>query len=176
MLPLTVDRKKCHFLHRQPALNETIAMCFASFIRRNFTSALGSAILVLVGGTCCLPADAQTRDVRVAGLGIRKCSEWQQWKQQSNGEVRAMALEWASGFISGHNVYGRNASEPVSSVVAESAVLATLLDSYCQKNPESRILSGVMEITQSLGGMKTLVTPKKPAAPPSGENKAPRES
>ena len=134
------------------------------------------AAVLLLGGFASLPASAQNRDVRVGGLGIRKCGEWQQWKQQNNGEVRALALEWAAGFIAGHNVYGRNGGEPVNSVVAESAVLATLLDSYCQKNPDNRILSGVMEINQSLGGMKTQVAPKKPAAPPSGENKTPRES
>ena len=135
------------------------------------------AALLLATSIYAPAASAQNRDVRVGGLGIRKCAEWQQWKQQNNGEVRAMALEWAAGFIAGHNVYGRSGAEPVNSVVAESAVLATLLDSYCQKNPEQRILSGVMEINQSLGGMKTQVAPKKPTSPPpASENKAPRES
>ncbi|WP_371325109.1 hypothetical protein VX159_06220 [Dechloromonas sp. ZY10] len=142
-----------------------------------FPAAALLAALLLASGIFGPAANAQSRDVRVGGLGIRKCVEWQQWKQQNNGEVRALALEWAAGFIAGHNVYGRNGGEPVNSVVAESAVLATLLDSYCQKNPEQRILSGVMEITQSLGGMKTQVAPKKPASPPpASENKVPRES
>ena len=135
-----------------------------------------AALLILASALAAPGAGAQQRDVRVSGLGIRKCAEWQQWKQQNNGEVRAMALEWATGFIAGHNVYGRNGNEPANSVVAESTVLATLLDSYCQKHPDNRILSGVIDINQSLGGVKTQVAPKKPTAPPAGENKAPRES
>lgn len=107
-------------------------------------------------------ASAQTRDVKLSGMGIRKCSEWQHWKESRNTEARAMVLEWAQGFISGHNVYARAGTETASPVIANSSVLIPLLDSYCQKNPEDRILSGVIEITQSLGGAKVNLAPKTP--------------
>ena len=116
---------------------------------------------------------AQSRDVKLSGMGIRKCSEWQQWKTAGNTESRAMALEWAQGFIAGHNVYARTGTAAASPVVASVSVLIPLLDSYCQKNPEERILSGVIEITQSLGGAKVNVAPKKTPAPnPRPENKS----
>lgn len=105
-------------------------------------------------------AQTATRDVKVAGMGLRKCSEWQQWKDGKNGEARALALEWAEGFISGHNVYARRGNEPMSSVVADTKVLIPLLDSYCQKSPENRILNGVIEITQSLGGARINLSPR----------------
>jgi hypothetical protein len=121
------------------------------------------------------PADsvlAQSRDVKLSGMGIRKCSEWQQWKTAGNTESRAMVLEWAQGFIAGHNVYARSSTAAVSPVVASVSVLIPLLDSYCQKNPEERILSGVIEITQSLGGAKVKLAPKAaPAQNPRPENK-----
>jgi hypothetical protein len=118
-------------------------------------------MLVLVFSTFG-SAQVLAKDVKVSGMGIRKCSEWQQWKDARNGEARAMALEWAHGFIAGHNVYARTGTEAASSVVADAKVLVPLLDSYCQKNPESRILSGVVAITQSLGGAKINLTPKAP--------------
>lgn len=117
-------------------------------------------------------AQAQSRDVKLSGMGIRKCSEWQQWKAAGNTESRAMALEWAQGFIAGHNVYARTGTAAASPVVASVSVLVPLLDSYCQKNPEERILSGVIEITQSLGGAKVNVAPKAAPVPnPRPENK-----
>lgn len=105
---------------------------------------------------------AQTRDVKLSGMGTRKCSEWQHWKESRNTEARAMVLEWAQGFISGHNVYARAGNETASPVIANASVLIPLLDSYCQKKPEDRILSGVVEITQSLGGAKINLSPKTP--------------
>jgi hypothetical protein len=105
-------------------------------------------------------ADAQSREVKLSGMGVRKCSEWQQWKESRNNESRAMALEWAQGFIAGHNVYARSGT--ASPVVANVSVLIPLLDAYCQKNPGERILVGVAEITKELGGSKVDLTPKAP--------------
>jgi hypothetical protein len=116
------------------------------------------------------------RDVKLSGMGIRKCAEWQQWKEDKQGEPRAMALEWTQGFIAGHNVYARSGTEAAASVVADTKVLIPLLDNYCQKNPDSRIFSAVIEITQSLGGAKVNLSPKavpqqNPTPPRSGSKK-----
>jgi hypothetical protein len=130
--------------------------------------ALALALLAATIGN----VQAQSRDVKLAGMGIRKCSEWQEWKAAGNAESRALALEWAQGFIAGHNVYARSGTTAASPVVASVSVLIPLLDSYCQKNPEERILSGVIEITTSLGGAKVNVTPKATPTPnPRPENK-----
>lgn len=40
-------------------------------------------------------AQSSTKEVKISGMGIRKCAEWQQWKEVRNGEARAMVLEWA---------------------------------------------------------------------------------
>lgn len=116
------------------------------------------ALLAALLSAMSLPALG--KDIRISGFGTRKCSEWQEWKTAQNGEARAMAVEWANGFIAGHNVYARNGSEPASSVVADAKTLAALLDNYCQKNPDGRILTGVIDITQSLGGAKISIAPK----------------
>ena len=115
------------------------------------------------------PGSAQTTtttEVKLSGMGIRKCAEWLQWKESRNGEARAMTLEWAQGFIAGHNVYIRSGASPV---IADSKVLLPLIDNYCGKNPEAPILSVIIQITQSLGGTKILVEPKAPT-PPSPQN------
>lgn len=117
--------------------------------------------LVAAGLLTTTPA-ALAKDVRLTGLGTRKCTEWQEWKTAQNGEARAMTIEWANGFISGHNIYARIGKEPANSVIADAKTLATLLDNYCQKNPESRIFNGVIDITQSLGGAKLNIAPKAP--------------
>ena len=103
-------------------------------------TALALALLFSISGN----AQAQSKDVKLTGMGVRKCTEWRQWKETKNDESRAMALEWAQGFISGHNVYARTGSATASPVVASVSVLIPLLDSYCQKNPDERILSGVV--------------------------------
>jgi len=119
-----------------------------------------SVLALLLLAVASAGTQAQTRDVKLSGMGIRKCSEWLQWKESRNTEARAMVLEWAQGFISGHNVYARAGTEMASPVIANASVLIPLLDSYCQKKPEDRILSGVVEITQSLGGAKVNLAPK----------------
>jgi hypothetical protein len=130
-------------------------------------------LLVLTFGS----SQAMARDVKVSGMGVRKCAEWQKWKEEKSGEPRAMVLEWTQGFIAGHNVYARSGTEAANSVVADTKVLIPLLDSYCQKNPEVRILSGVVEITQSLGGAKINLAPKtQPSQPPRKQNKGEFES
>lgn len=108
-------------------------------------------------------AFAQTRDVKVTGAGVQKCTEWQQWKEAKNGEARALVIEWVRGFMSGHNFYARVGNQPAGSVVADAKVLVPLLDAYCQKNPDHPIFTAVLEITQSLGGARFDVAPAKPA-------------
>jgi hypothetical protein len=142
-------------------------------IHRQRNAATPAAIvLMLLLASSPEGAEAQSRDVKLSGMGVRKCSEWQQWKESGNNESRAMALEWTQGFIAGHNVYGRTGTTVASPVVAGVSVLIPLLDAYCQKNPGERILSGVIEITTSLGGAKVNVTPKTAPAP--APNPAPR--
>jgi len=123
------------------------------------------------------------RDVRLSGMGVRKCSDWLGWKTAGNGEARAMTVEWMQGFFAGHNVYART-NEAQPSVFADARTLATLLDNYCQKRPDDRIIAGVLDITQGLGGAKVNIGPSKPAAPaapgapanPPEAAKPPRES
>jgi hypothetical protein len=105
---------------------------------------------------------AEAQNVQVSGMGVRKCSEWQQWKEAQKGEARASVLEWAQGFIAGHNVYARGGNQQANSVVASNEILIPLLDIYCQKNPDTRIFTGVIEIIQNLGGRKINITPKQP--------------
>ncbi len=124
--------------------------------------ALVAALLVVIPVADAAP---ESKEVKLSGMGVRKCSDWLQWKEAQNLESRAMTLEWAQGFMAGHNVYARGAGGSSGSVVAGVAVLIPLLDAYCQKNPGERILAGVIEITKELGGTKVDLTPKSPAAP-----------
>lgn len=136
------------------------------------TPAIALAFLLLP-----LSTDTMAAEIRVSGAGIRKCSEWQQWKDDKNGEARAMMIEWAYGFIAGHNVYAPKGYPQANSVVVDAKILIPLLDAYCQKSPDNRILSGVMEITQSLGGARLNMSPNTapPSAPPSAPKPDPKK-
>lgn len=136
-----------------------------------------SALSVIAAIAFVGHADAWGRDVKVSGMGIRKCSDWNQWKDDKNGEARAMTIEWANGFFAGHNVYAPKGYEQATSVVADAKVLVPLLDAYCQKNPDNRILNGVIEIAQSLGGARINFSSKPPApSAPRPDAKKERES
>ena len=122
-------------------------------------SLVHATLLVLLTG-----GEAVAAEVRVSGMGVRQCSEWTQWKDENKGEVRALTLEWAQGFMAGHNVYARVGNQQVNSVVADLKVLSPLIDAYCQRNPQARVLAAVIEITQGLGGAKVNLAPKAPPA------------
>jgi hypothetical protein len=105
-------------------------------------------------------SSVHARDIKATGIGVQACSNWNAWKAAKNGELRAMALEWSFGMIAGHNVYSPTTSENPASVVVDSKVLTALLDSFCEKYPEQRLLSAVLDIVQSLGGAKMSAAPK----------------
>ncbi len=132
-----------------------------------------SATLLLTAFPASAQTPPQTKDIRLSGIGMRKCSEWGEWKDKGNGEARATTVEWAQGFMAGHNLYAR-----ANSVVADNKILLPLLDAYCDKNPTQRIFNGIIEITQSLGGAKVNITPKSttPSENPRPDSKGPRES
>ena len=142
---------------------------------KTFSQRVSRRTLLLFGLLLVAPP-LLARDVKVSGLGVRKCSEWQQWKTDNNGEARALMLEWAQGFITAHNIYARVGNEQASSVVANSNILAPLLDSYCQKNPEQRLLSGIIEITTSLGGARVTLSPRTTPQNPRPDPRKERES
>lgn len=124
---------------------------------------------------------AQSKEVTLSGMGVRKCVEWQSWKEAKDNDSRARALEWAQGFLAGHNVYARTGSGAATPVIASITVLVPLLDAFCQKNPDERILSGIVAITRELGGAKLDLTPKSspppsPAPVPQKDGKGRQES
>jgi hypothetical protein len=147
-----------------------------AMIRRPL-AALALAAAVALPLAAPTEAVAQTRDIRVSGMGVRKCSEWTQWKTEQKGEQRATAIEWAQGFIAGHNIYARINNQPAASVVADSRILLPLLDTYCQQYPDNRLFSGMLEIIANLGGARINLAPKAPTKPnPAPEKKGPQES
>lgn len=136
---------------------------------------------MVAGMLLAAPTDAawaQSREIKLSGMGIRKCTEWQGWKEAKNNESRALVLEWAQGFLAGHNVYARTGGGAATPVVASVTVLIPLLDAYCQKNPDERILAGVVAITRELGGVKVDLTPgpAAPASPAPRDGKGRQES
>lgn len=104
------------------------------------------------------------KDAKVSGLGLQSCATWASWKLSKSGELRAMTIEWAHGFIAGHNIYSAVTNDSQNSVVVDSKILTALLDSFCEKYPEQRVLNAVADIVQSLGGAKINVAPKVPGA------------
>lgn len=137
---------------------------FSLATRRSKLISSVSMLVFLLSALAAVPA--QARDIRLTGPGSRPCSEWLDWKTNMKGEPRAMAIAWAQGFISAHNVYARNGAEPASSVVAEATTLATLLDNYCQKTPDARLINGVADIVRSLGGASVNFAPRTAAPSP----------
>jgi hypothetical protein len=102
---------------------------------------------------------SSAREIDIEGIGIRKCFEWNSWKSEKNGEARAMATQWAQGFIAGHNVYTNAAKETSGLVPSKAAVIIPLMDNYCEGAPQIPIVAALINITKNLGGSKMTVLP-----------------
>ena len=124
-----------------------------------------ASLLLLLLAAAPVAAQQTQRDVRIAGMGARSCADWNGWKEARDAQPRALALEWTQGFIAGHNVYARP-RPPATTVYADTKVLLPLIDAYCQKNPEMRLISVVIEITRNLGGTSVQIKPRPPGTPP----------
>ena len=110
------------------------------------------------------------------GAGTRSCTQWLQWKAEKNGEARALALEWVQGFLSAHNAYARQGGgAPVDSIVANPKMVATLMDGFCEKNSNSRIVNGAIDMAKGLGGASLNTSPAASANKPSPQTKPERD-
>lgn len=129
---------------------------------------LNAGMVLLAAVTMLLPPVATAKDVKVSGAGVRKCEEWNTWKNEKNGEARALAVEWSLGFVSGHNVYARG--DATQSLVNPNAkTVAALLDTYCQKRPDDRLFLGVIDMVRSLGGARVTTPPPTRSRPDGGK-------
>lgn len=101
-------------------------------------------------------------DVKIAGLGTARCSEWTAWKTEGNAERRATALQWVFGFVGGHNIYSLSAHRNPTSLNPQANTLETLIDGHCDVNPSSRLVEAAVATITGLGGASTSIKP--PAA------------
>jgi hypothetical protein len=112
------------------------------------------AVVTILAG----PALA-AKEAKIGGVGARKCTEWNDWKSQKNGEARAVGVEWARGFIAGHNLYQR-AEASASQVSPDATTVATLIDNYCEKLVDQPLFYAVIDMVKRLGGASVNLVPK----------------
>lgn len=138
--------------------------------KSSIASSCRRALHAAVTLTLLTSATTAAREIDIEGIGIRKCSEWNSWKEEKNGEARAMAIQWAQGFLAGHNVYTSEVKGAPGPVPSKAAVLIPLMDSYCDSLPQTPIVAALINITKNLGGSRMTVLPEtqlgpKPKAP-----------
>lgn len=105
------------------------------------------------------------REIKVSGLGVRTCAEWNRWKESRNGEARALMVEWTQGFLAGHNVFARLGWQGAAAVTASSGVILAILDARCQASPDARLLEVVVQLAGGLGGARVELQSKDGLSP-----------
>jgi hypothetical protein len=63
-------------------------------------------------------------------------------------EYKQMYLQWAWGFMSGHNWV----REKRQTRTSDDATVAVYLDNYCRRNPLSSVSAGVAALVAETGG------------------------
>ena len=122
-------------------------------------------VAILLASPFALAADEFSRDVKVTGMGVSRCSDWTHWQESKNLEAQAMVIEWARGFISGHNVYSMPGPNASKSIIADPAALRTLIDNQCRRDPHSHLVFTVAHVIRSLGGIGAEIQLQRSEAP-----------
>lgn len=112
-----------------------------------------------------IPGVAADREIKVSGVGVRKCAEWNRWKESRNGEARALMVDWTQGFLAGHNVFARLGWQGAAAVTASSGVILAMLDARCQASPDARLLEVVVQLAGGLGGARVELQSKDGLSP-----------
>lgn len=92
------------------------------------------------------PVFAQVTSPKVLGLDDMSCAAWKQTK--SDPDLRQPYLDWARGFLSGHN-YGQP-STPVS--VISNGTIGVYVDRHCAEKPTSSVDIGLMRMSDQYSG------------------------
>jgi hypothetical protein len=103
-------------------------------------------LAALLLGSSPVFAQATPPAGKVLGLDDMSCAAWKQTK--SDPDLRQPYLDWARGFLSGHN-YGQP-STPVA--VVSNGTIAVFVDRHCAEKPTSSVDIGLMRMSDQYSG------------------------
>lgn len=89
---------------------------------------------------------------KVLALDDMSCAQWIRTK--SEPALRGPSLDWARGFLSGHN-YGQP-NKQVS--VVSNGTIAVFIDRYCAEKPTSSIDIALMRMSDQYSGRNAPIT------------------
>lgn len=106
------------------------------------------ALVVLQAGA---PAGAQSvrSTFTVNGVGNLSCGQVLAAAKSAPGRMEVS--DWVNGFITGYNYY--NNGQLVTPPDSDTEI--AFIDVYCQTNPLSNIVAGVVSLVDKLGGKKS---------------------
>ena len=104
---------------------------------------------LLSGGALAQSAAPATK---VLALDDMSCAHWIRTKPEP--ELRGPSLDWARGFLSGHN-YGQP-NKQVS--VVSNGTIAGFIDRHCAEKPTSSIELALMRMSDQYSGRNAPIT------------------
>lgn len=115
-----------------------------------------SVLRVLLGalliGSSPVFAQATSPSAKVLGLADMSCSAWV--KTKGEPDFRQPYLDWARGFLSGHN-YGQP-GKPVS--VVSNGTIGVFVDRFCAEKPTSSVDVALMRMSDQYSGRNAPIT------------------
>ena len=85
----------------------------------------------------------------VDGDGTVGCGDYLQ--DRKNGGRDAMYADWVVGFMSSYNLFG---SKSQVEHLPNQATIMAYLDKHCRDSPLSHVVTGAIQLTKDMGGMK----------------------
>lgn len=97
-------------------------------------------------------AQAAAPASKILGLSDMTCAAWA--KTKSDPELRQPYLDWARGFLSGHN-YGQP-GKPVS--VVSNGTVSVYIDRHCAEKSSSTVDAALMRMSDEYSGRNAPIT------------------
>ena len=109
-------------------------------------SAIRVLFVLIIASSGFAQAEAPSASSRVLGLPDMTCAAWS--KTRSDSESRQPYIDWARGFLSGHN-YG----QPGSAVsVVSNGTIASFVDRHCVEKSASSVDVALMRMSDQYSG------------------------
>ena len=100
---------------------------------------------------------ASDEHVYIMGAGKTSCGQYLKYRGEKNRVADALHIEWAKGFINGHDVMAfahPNAFQIGKDRFPDHATILAFSDKYCRDHPLDIFYNAISQLINDLGGWR----------------------